>query len=192
MYIRRHGVSKPSGTESFTSSVHTNGTKTKPTNPPTHQPANEYSIFSSGKHLGRAYKNIYNTNSLLTAASRVIADPSFWRPACRRLLRGSPEPAATQRHERVLRGLLISLSSPTPLPWARVAKHSLDVLLPSLYLMRISSTPVQCHAFLFFIKSSRLFHSYLARETQIYNPKFPFFSIPYHTYQIVHTAYQIS
>lgn len=37
MYIRRHGVSKPSGTESFTSSVHTNGTKTKPTNPPTSQ-----------------------------------------------------------------------------------------------------------------------------------------------------------
>lgn len=48
-------------------------------NQPTHPPANEYSIFSSGKHLGGAYKkkNIYNLNCLLIAASRVSADPSF-------------------------------------------------------------------------------------------------------------------
>lgn len=107
----------------------------------THPPArNGYSVFSSGKQEVSACKgkHIYCMNCLHMVSFPVTADSLFWRPAWRKLWRATPEAAAAQRHERVLRGRS-HLSSPTPLSWARVLKHRPDVLFPSLHLMRLLS-----------------------------------------------------
>lgn len=92
--------------------------------------------------------------------------------------------AAAQRHGSVLRGML-QLSSPTPLSRTGVMKHGPHVLFLSLYLMRLSSPPAQCHIFLFFFphEELKLFCTCLFRKTQTHNAKFPFFSVPYHMFR---------
>lgn len=166
--------------------------KNKQQNRPTHQLANEYSIFSSGNHEVCAYKGkrIYHVNCLHMVAFPVTADSLFWRPACRKLWRATPEPAAAQHQEHVLRGRS-HLSSPTPLSWARVLKHRPDVLFPSLYLMRLSSTPIKCHIFLLFIKSYEFFIAICSGKSKLTMWYFHF-STPYLMYWKFPTDHQIS
>lgn len=171
--IHRHDVSKTSGTVIYHLCTHTLvEQENKKNDEPTKRQISTV-VFSSGRCSSGGCLERQKHSHWIVHSSHYLDSlkSSLCKPAFSRYGRGTPEPATGQCHGREgFYSFHVPLQHLGPQKW----KVALIYFFSSLYLIRLSSTPVKCHIFLSFIKGWNCFIAICWGKPQTYNPKFLF------------------